>query len=110
MCTSLGSRRRLRGFHPHRSEISSVMKLQKRTRYDIYLDVLEAIRRKKACSITRLSYGAGLPVDRTRKIVEFLISRGLLKTINLGDRPHYRITERGGEFLQALKTVKKFIE
>jgi predicted transcriptional regulator len=86
------------------------MKLQKRTRYDIYLDVLETVRRKRACSITRLSYGAGLPVDRTRKIVEFLISRGLLKAVNIGDRQHYRLTERGGEFLQALKTVKKFVE
>jgi predicted transcriptional regulator len=87
-----------------------VVELQKRTRYDIYLDVLETVRRKKAVSITRLSYGAGLPVDRTRKIVEFLISRGLLKAVNIGDRQHYRLTERGGEFLQALKTVKKFIQ
>ncbi len=86
------------------------MELRKRTRYEIYLDVLETVRRKGACPITRLSYGAGLPVDRTKKIVEFLLARGLLKEVNIGERELYRITERGGEFLQALRTVRKFIQ
>jgi len=84
--------------------------LRKRTRYDIYLDVLETVRRKGACPITRLSYGAGLPVDRTKKIVELLLSQGLLKEVNIGDRELYRITERGGEFLQALRTVRRFVQ
>ena len=84
--------------------------MRKRTRYDIYLDVLETVRRKGACPITRLSYGAGLPVDRTKNVVEFLLSRGLLKKVNIGDRQLYRITERGGEFLQALRTVRRFVQ
>jgi len=86
------------------------MELRKRTRYEIYLDILETVRRKGACPITRLSYGAGLPVDRTKKIVEFLLARGLLKEVNIGERELYRITERGGEFLQALRTVRKFVQ
>ena len=86
-----------------------MIELSKRTRYDIYLDVLETVRRRGACPITRLSYGAGLPVDRTKKVVEFLLSRGLLREANIGDRKLYRITVRGGEFLQALRTVRKFI-
>ena len=101
----------MRSFRLLRSrQTVSVMELKKRTRYDIYLDVLETVRRKGACPITRLSYGAGLPVDRTRKIVEFLLSRGLLKRVDAGDRQLYRITERGGEFLQALRTVKRTIQ
>jgi len=87
-----------------------VIKLPKRTRYEIYLDVLETVRRKGACSLTRLSYGAGLPVDRTKNVVKFLILRGLLKEVNIGDKRLYRITERGGEFLEALRTVRKFIQ
>jgi len=85
-----------------------VIKLPKRTRYEIYLDVLETVRTRGACTITRLSYGAGLPVDRTKNVVRFLVSRGLMKEFNIGDKRFYRITERGGEFLQALRTVRKF--
>jgi len=86
-----------------------VVELRKRTRYEIYLDVLETVRRKGACPITSLSYGAGLPVDRTKKVVKFLVLRGLLREVNIGDRKLYRITERGGEFLEALRTVRKFV-
>jgi len=51
-----------------------VIDLSRRTRYDIYLDVLETLRRRGACPITRISYGAGIPVDRAKKIVKFLVS------------------------------------
>lgn len=86
------------------------MELPKRTRYDIYRDVLETVRRKGACPITRISYGAGMPVDRAKKVVKFLVSRGLLRELNVGDKRLYRITTRGGEFLEALRTVRKFIQ
>ena len=82
---------------------------RRRTRYDIYLDVLETLRRRGACPITRISYGAGIPVDRAKKIVKFLESRGLLKEENIGGKKLYRITGRGGEFLDALRIVKFFI-
>jgi predicted transcriptional regulator len=83
--------------------------LKKRNRYEIYLDVLNAVRRKGYTTITRISYSAQLPVDRTKKIVDFLVSKGLLKEEEMGDRRIYRLTERGGAFLEALKTVRKFI-
>lgn len=82
---------------------------KRRTRYEIYLDVLNAVRRGGAITITRLSYGAQLPVDRTKRIVDFLVSRGLLGEENTGDRKIYRLTKRGGAFLEALKTIKKFV-
>jgi len=84
--------------------------MRKRTRYEIYLDVLGTVRRRGALPITRLSYGARLPVDRTKKVVEFLLSRGLLKEVIVGDRKLYRLTDRGGEFLEALRTVRKFVQ
>jgi len=86
------------------------IKLPKRTRYEIYQDILKTVKIKGACSITRISYGAGLPVDRTKRFVNFLVSRGLIKKVNIGGRELYRITDRGGEFLQALRTVRKFIQ
>lgn len=83
--------------------------MKRRTRYEIYLDVLDAVRRKGAVTITKISYSAQLPVDRTKRIVNFLISKGLLREENIGNRKFYRLTERGGAFLKALKTVRKFI-
>jgi predicted transcriptional regulator len=82
----------------------------RRTRYEIYSDILEMVLRRGASPLTRISYGAGLPVDRTKKALQFLVSRGLLKEENIGDIKVYRITKRGGEFLEALKTVRKFIQ
>jgi predicted transcriptional regulator len=82
----------------------------KRTRYEIYLAILGTVRSRGACPITRLSYAARLPVDRTKTVVEFLLSRGLLKEVNIGDKKLFRITNRGGEFLEALRTVRKFVQ
>ena len=84
--------------------------MPKRTRYEIYLDILGAVRRQGACPITRISYAARLPVDRTKKVVEYLLSQGLLREVNIGDKRLYRITNRGGEFLEALRTVRKFVQ
>ncbi len=84
--------------------------MTRRTRYEMYLDLLETVRGKGFCTITRISYGVRLPVDRTKRIVRFLLLRGLLKEENMGDKKVYRITERGGEFLEALRTIRKFVE
>ena len=59
--------------------------------------------------ITRISYGANLPVDRARTAVEFLIERGLVREEEYGGTKGYLLTARGGEFQQALKTVKKYL-
>jgi len=87
-----------------------VKELDKRTKYEIYLDVLQTVRRKGACPVTRISYGAGIPVDRTKKVLKLLVSRGLLTEENIGDKTLYRITTRGGEFLEALRTVRRFVQ
>jgi predicted transcriptional regulator len=84
--------------------------MERRTRYDIYQDILETLRRKGATGITRISYGANLPVDRAKEAVEFLMEHGLLDDDNYGDNTKYILTGRGGEFLNALKTVKRYIQ
>ena len=83
--------------------------MKKRTRYDIYMDTLETIRRKGVSPITRISYGANLPVDRAKEVIAFLTERNLVKEEN-DDFRGYRITARGGEFLQALQTVKTYLD
>jgi len=84
--------------------------MERRTRYDIYSDILDTIRRKGVSAITRISYGANLPVDRAKKAVTFLAERGLVKEEDYGGTRGYRLTSHGGEFLQALKTVKRYLD
>jgi predicted transcriptional regulator len=84
--------------------------LRRRTRYDIYMDTLDTIRRKGVSAITRISYGANLPVDRAKEVIEFLLERDLVKEEEYGSSRGYRMTARGGEFLQALQVVKKYLD
>jgi len=83
--------------------------MKRRTRWDIYHDILDTIRRKGSVGVTRISYGANLPVDRAREAVRFLIARGLIKEEEYGGVRGYILTPRGGELLQALKTVNKYV-
>ena len=84
--------------------------MERRTRYDIYRDTLETIRRTGPSGITRISYGANLPVDRAREVLTYLSGRDLVKEELNGQRRTYRMTPRGGEFLQALQTVDMYLE
>jgi predicted transcriptional regulator len=84
--------------------------LARRSRYEIYQDTLETIRRRGAQGITRISYGANMPVDRANEIVDLLTKRGLVKHEEYGNVMGYRLTARGGEFLQALRKVKDYLE
>lgn len=81
---------------------------ERRTKYDIYASIIEVIARRGTCSLTRISYGANLPVDRAKKILEFLASHGFVREIMVGDRKKYRATKRGLEFLEAYKRMRKF--
>jgi predicted transcriptional regulator len=83
--------------------------MERRTRYDIYQDILETVRMRGATGITRISYGANLPVDRAKEAVEFLMDRNLIEDDEYGGNTKFTITGRGGEFLNALKTVKKYL-
>ena len=84
------------------------MSSKRRVKYDIYANVIEIIAKKGICSLTRISYGANMPVDRTKKVLEFLASRGFVKEIMVGDSKKYAATKRGMEFLEAYKRMRKF--
>lgn len=78
---------------------------------DLYATVLEVVKRYHgAARITRISYGAGMPVDRLRNFVERLLSLGLLKSEDLDGRPVYDITARGQEFLDTYWRMRAYIE
>jgi predicted transcriptional regulator/KaiC/GvpD/RAD55 family RecA-like ATPase len=81
---------------------------RKRTKYDIYADVIEVIVKKDLSSLTRISYGANMPVDRAKKIVNFLVSHGFIREITVDDRKQYRTTKWGLEYLETFNRMQKF--
>ena len=81
---------------------------RRRTKYDIYADIIEVIAKKPLCSLTRISYGANMPVDRAKKIVNFLVSHGFIREITSGDQKRYRTTKWGLEYVETFKRMQKF--
>jgi len=78
---------------------------------DLYATVLEVVKRYHgAARITRVSYGAGMPVDRLRNFVDRLLALGLLKSEEVEGRPVYDITPRGQEFLDTYWKMRGYIE
>jgi predicted transcriptional regulator len=49
-------------------------------------------------------------VDRAKEAAAFLVQRGLLEENEYGEGIKYVLTGQGGQFLNALKTVKKYLE
>jgi predicted transcriptional regulator len=92
--------------------------LKKRSRLDIYADILEYLKRTPdGCQVTRLSYGAGLPIDRIKPMLENLHRYelinihvvGLPLQANLNQRRYYGITRKGLEYLEAYKKIQELI-
>lgn len=84
---------------------------RRREATDLYATVLEVVKRYHgAARITRVSYGAGMPVDRLRSFVERLVALGLLNSEEVDGRPAYDITPRGQEFLATYWKMRGYIE
>ena len=81
--------------------------MERRTRYEIFADLLDIVMKRGSCPVTRASYGANLPVDRTKKFLGFLASRGFVKEEFVDDSKRYRITKRGLEYLETFEKMKK---
>jgi predicted transcriptional regulator len=84
---------------------------RRRERSDLYATILEVVKRYEGDGrITRISYGAGMPVDRLRSSVERLVSLGLVQTTPRDGFVTYGITARGQEFLDTYWKMRGFIE
>ncbi|MBX5326992.1 MAG: winged helix-turn-helix domain-containing protein [Candidatus Bathyarchaeia archaeon] len=79
----------------------------RRTKYEIYADLLRTIAKRQECTLTRASYGANLPVDRAKKFLQFLALKGFAKEENVNDVRVYKITKRGLEYLETFKQMRK---
>jgi len=82
--------------------------MSKRSRVDIYAEILEALKRKGPTRITRVSYAVGIPVDRAKKSLSDLAAAGLTN-VQTGEETSYAITHRGLEFLEAYWKLDGFL-
>jgi len=80
---------------------------KRRTRYEIYAELLDIVARRGSCRLTRASYGANLPVDRAKISLTFLSSRGFLREEKIQDSSIYRITKRGLEYIETFRHMRK---
>lgn len=92
----------------------SAATLKKRGRLDIYADILEVLRRQpQGVLITRISYGAGLPIDRIKPMLNALTHCELVAVQAKGDplqssllqRRFFYVTRKGLEFLVAYRKI-----
>jgi predicted transcriptional regulator len=84
--------------------------LKKRARIDIYADILEVLKRRpEGARVTRIAYGAGLPLDRLKPMLQILSNYGLLTVRVSGDGRLYSIARRGLEFLDAYRKMQGFM-
>ena len=78
---------------------------------ELYAVVLEVVKRYHGeARVTRVSYGAGMPVDRLKLILDHLVSLGLLSVRTLDERPAYDLTPRGQEFLTTFWKMRGYLE
>ena len=84
---------------------------KRREQTDLLAEILEVVKRHQGnARVTRISYGAGMPVDRVRILVRRLIDAGLLKSEEVDERPVYDITPRGQEFLDTYWKMRGYVE
>ena len=92
--------------------------MKKRARLDIYRDILEVLKRQpEGVLITRLSYGAGLPIDRIKPMLDGLAHCELVVVRVKGDplqsslvqRRFYYVTKKGLEFLEAYRKIQDLL-
>jgi predicted transcriptional regulator len=86
--------------------------VRRREQSDLFATILEVVKRHRGdARITRVSYGAGMPVDRLKVAVDRLMALGLLERIprDAGSAT-YEVTARGQEFLNTYWKMRGFIE
>lgn len=86
-------------------------RLAKRSKTDIYATILEVVRRTPGGGkITRISYGAGVPLDRLRVMIDDLSSFGLIRKLTSDGETTYSATQRGLEFLDTYWKMNGYLE
>lgn len=105
----LHSRRLIRGLQGMSYEAPKKKRkkkeLQKRTRYDIYAELLRVIYIWGFCPLTRAARSTNMPVDRAKESITELVGRGLLEEDDDDGMRVYKVTVRGHQYLELYKRM-----
>jgi predicted transcriptional regulator len=81
----------------------------KRSRIEIYLDILQAIR-KGVYKPTRIMYRTNLSWKPLMQILDAMIEQDLITSENTGNHVAYKITEKGMNVLNYFHKAMELIE
>ena len=81
----------------------------RRSKYEIYNEILKIIYFQADLPLTRIARAANLPVDRAKPQLLFLLDRNLIYDDEDENLTVYRITPTGVEFLELFKRLEKLI-
>ena len=77
----------------------------KRTRYDIYAEIIRVILIYGYCPLTRAARSTNMPVDRAKESILELVDRGLLQQDDDEGSIVYSVTVRGHQYLEIYKRM-----
>jgi len=80
-----------------------------RSQAGIVYDILNTIAEEGPISPTRIMYGALLPYDRLKNMLEHLEEQGLAKKTFEDDRVFYDLTPKGAKVLEELRRVRRLL-
>jgi predicted transcriptional regulator len=81
----------------------------KRSRIEIYLDVLQAIK-KGVNKPTRIMYHANLSWKPLMQVINAMIEQNLITSIKIRNHVFYKITEKGMNILNYFHEAMELIE
>ena len=78
---------------------------QKRTRYDIYAELIRVIYIWNGCPLTRAARSTHMPLDRAKESITELFGRGLLEEDDDDGMRVFMVTVRGHQYLELYKRM-----
>ncbi len=82
----------------------------KRSKIQIFVDILRVIHRKEKAKPTHVLYGANLSHVRLKKYLNVLLANQFIEQISESNRTYYKLTNKGYKYLQEFKKVQELSE
>lgn len=80
-----------------------------RSTVTIFKEILEVIYRNREASISKISVEANIPHSRLKGLLERMVSAGIVREMENGNRRTYTLTEKGRKMLIMLDEVQSFL-
>ena len=82
----------------------------KRSKVEIYIDILEVLATKGPLKLTHIMYGVNVNCSVLRQFLEYLTKQGLVEEQRVGkERNAYSISQLGAKVLKQFKALKEVL-